>query len=95
MLFKGVKITVSMEQSQLIFDAKCSNQTINCFANSDAFGAEGPIVLGAFDGRVHSYHLHHSKFKQSCSRFIKILLPAKSLQHLSQNQVTCEDHFLA
>jgi|GEM_PF-1446878 len=91
MSFHGAKITVTMQQRQIIPDAKCRYNDIDGFCDVHALSSQMAVILGTFDCYIFSKHRSEQEAIKQVFCLIEILIIAETLKHLRQNDISDND----
>src|SRR5262249_14929707 len=82
------KIAVIMEERNIVLDAPCANQQIDCFADSNASSTQKPEILSRQDGDRFAAHWYDFKKPQQSLDFSRFTLALEALQNPAKHQIT-------
>ena len=87
MLFKGIEVTVAVQQRHAVRDAARRDHGVNGLAHRKAKGSKLAKILGGFDGEFQATQIDGMQTGERSLHRIEFAVGRTALQDLRQDQV--------
>ena len=95
MLHKRIKIPIAVEQGEAILDAARGDQGVDGFADGDALGAKGAVVLCGLEGDVAAGDVDLSEGGEEVRRLAEFAVAGEALQDFGEHQIADRERLAA